>query len=139
MELGWQTGGLPSENQHDVWRLHQRRVPEDATALCREKVWVANGGEVFVERTPTRPYPRLDVFPIIEPGALHLALMKRKPERLDEVQRGARSQTGPARVPGVPMNFGMHEDDVCRQVFLCLLTNRRIGDYLSVKSDNSSD
>jgi ribosomal protein L11 methyltransferase len=52
------------------------------------------------------------MFPIIEPGALHLTLRQRKTKRLDQMQNGAGRQAGSPGVPGVPVNFGMHEHDV---------------------------
>ena len=50
--------------------------------------------------------------PIIEPCSTQLAVLERKTERLDEMQMRARGETGAAGVAGVPVNFGMYEDDV---------------------------
>jgi hypothetical protein len=52
------------------------------------------------------------VLPVVEAGAPHLTVVERKAERLDEMQRGPGGEACPSRVPGVPVNLWMHEDDV---------------------------
>ena len=61
---------------------------------------------------PPGPWAQVDVFPVVEAGAAHLALVKREPERLDQVQRGAGGEAASAGVAGVPVDLGMHEHDV---------------------------
>ena len=55
------------------------------------------------------------MLPVIEAGALHLPLVEREAERLDQVQRGAGGKARTPGVAGVPVDLGMHEDDVDRQ------------------------
>ena len=55
------------------------------------------------------------MLPVVEPRAFDLALVERKTEWLDEMQRGADGQTRAAGVAGIPMDLGVYEDDVnCR-------------------------
>ena len=62
------------------------------------------------------------MFPVIEAGALHLALIEREAEWLDEVQRRAGSEARASRVAGVPMNFGVNEHNVRRHVVIAYST-----------------
>src|SRR4030095_9488060 len=73
---------------------------------------MAKGWELVLERIPAWPHVWIDMFPVVEPGALYLTFIKRKAKRFDEVQQGAGSQACAASVSGVPVNFGMHEYDV---------------------------
>lgn len=55
------------------------------------------------------------MFPVVEAGALDLLLVERKPERLNQMQGGASRQAGAADIAGVPVDFGMDENDVDAQ------------------------
>ena len=72
-------------------------------------------GKLLLEHLPARPHFQVDVLPVIESRTLHLALIEREAERLDEMQRGSGGETCAARVAGVPVNLRMDEYDVCRQ------------------------
>ena len=52
------------------------------------------------------------VLPVVESGATDFSVMERKSERLDEMQLGSRGETGPPDVPGVPVDFGIDQNDV---------------------------
>jgi hypothetical protein len=52
------------------------------------------------------------VLPVVESRALYLTLGEGEAQRLDEVQGGAGGEAAAARVSGVPVNLGMHQDDV---------------------------
>ena len=63
---------------------------------------------------PPGPWAQVDVFPVVEAGAAHLALVKREPERLDQVQRGAGGEAASPGVAGVPVDLGIYQDDMDR-------------------------
>ena len=52
------------------------------------------------------------MLPVVQPRALHLALVEGEAQWLDEVQRGASGEAGASGVTGIPMNFGTDEHDV---------------------------
>src|SRR5207302_7666711 len=113
MQLGWQPSGLAAEDEHDAVRSCEWRVPEQSRRLRREEVRVAQTRQLLFEHTPIGPHTQIDVFPVVESRAFHLAFVEREAEWLDEVQGGAGSEARSARVPGVPVNLWMHENDVC--------------------------
>src|SRR5947209_7486570 len=113
MQFVWQPSGLAPEDEHDPVRSCEWRVPEQSRRLRREEVRVAEIRELALEGTPARPHPQIDVFPVVESSAFHLAFIEREAEWLDEVQRGAGSEARSTRIPGVPVNLRVHEDDVC--------------------------
>ena len=121
MQFVRQAGGFTSEDKdHIAWRT-ERHVPEEALCFRREEVRIAEGRKLFLERVPAWPHTRIDMFPVVEAGSLHLTFSKRKAERFDEVQNGAGGEACTARVSGVPVNFGMHEHDVGCQLLLAPL------------------
>ena len=126
-----QHAGLTPEDKHHILRCTKRRVPEESCRLCREEIWIAECWQLLLERLPVRPDAQVDVFPVVEAGPLHLALVERKAERLDEMHGSAGGQARSARVSGIPVNLWVHEYDVCRQCVGALegpvgnLTHRR--------------
>jgi hypothetical protein len=54
--------------------------------------------------------------PVVESGALELAIVDSKAERLDEVERAARRGAEARDVPRVRRDLGLDEDDVQRCV-----------------------
>ena len=59
------------------------------------------------------------MLPVVEPGALHFALVEREPQRLDQMQLRTGGKAAAPHIPGVPMDFGVHEHDVeCHSVIL---------------------
>src|SRR6185503_8948736 len=68
--------------------------------------------QLALECLPARPHAQVDVLPIIQARALHLAFVEGKAERFDEVQRGPGGETAAAGVTGVPVDLGMNENDV---------------------------
>lgn len=56
------------------------------------------------------------MLPVIEAGAFDLFFIEREAERLDQMQRGAGRETGAACITGVPVDFGMNENDVIGQL-----------------------
>src|SRR5262249_38274993 len=100
--------------QHDVLRRGERRVPDETSRSGREEVRLAQRGQLALEGLPVRPHPQVDVLPVIEPGAAHLALVERKAERLDKMEGGAGREARAPSVAGIPVNLWMHEDDVYR-------------------------
>src|SRR5688572_22797798 len=85
--------------------------------LRRKEIWLAERGEFTLERLPAVPDSQVDMLPVIEAGAFHLSLVEREAERLDEMQPRAHGQARAARVPGVPMNLGMDQNDVGLHAF----------------------
>ena len=81
-------------------RRAERRVPEESRRLRREEIWLAERRQLALERLPARPDAQVDVLPVVEAGAFHLALVEREAERLDEMQRGAGGEAGAAGVAG---------------------------------------
>ena len=116
MKCGRQSAGFAPKDKYDTIRCTERRIPDEPRRLCREEIWLAERRQLPLERIPARPHPQVQVHPIVEARALHLTLVERKAERLDEMQCGAGSEARTASVPGVPVNLWMHEYDVgCRQ------------------------
>ena len=107
-----QAGGFTSENKDDIGGFAERSVPEHTCRFSREEVRIAQVWKFLLENTPAWPYPRLDVFPVVEARSLHLAFTKRKAERFDEVQESAGSKACAAGISRVPVNFRMHEYDM---------------------------
>src|SRR5579884_945279 len=112
MELLGQATGLAAEDEHDILRLAERRVPKKPRRFRREEERFAEPRQLLLERLPARPHSQIDVLPVVESCALHLALVEREAERLDEMQRRAGGETRPSGVAGVPVNLRMHENDV---------------------------
>jgi len=52
------------------------------------------------------------VLPVVQPGTFDLPLVERKPERFDEMKRRTGREARATGVAGVPVDFGMDEDDV---------------------------
>jgi hypothetical protein len=115
VELARQAARLTPEDEHDVARRAEWCVPEQSGRLRGEEVRVTQRRQLALERLPALPRPQLDVLPVVQPGALHLPLAEREPERLDEMERGAGREARASRVSGVPVDLGMYEDDVGRQ------------------------
>ena len=112
VKIRWQAAGLASEDQDDiVWRRRVAR-PTAAAWLSSRRSRVRQASAAPLEAGPARPHAQVDVLPVVEARALHLPFIQREAERLDQMQRGAGSQAGPPGVAGVPVNLGMHEDDV---------------------------
>ena len=112
MELGRQSAGFAAEDEHGVVARTEGGVPQDARRFRREKERLAERRQLSLERAPAWPHARVDVLPVVESRAFHFALVERKTERLDEMQMRARGETGAAGVAGVPVDFGVYEDDV---------------------------
>jgi integrase len=69
----------------------------------------------FLELAKGFPDPEFHVLPIVEPGAAHVFVVERKPERLDKMQRGIR---GKRQTPGgtrVVRDLGLYQNDVKHQ------------------------
>lgn len=105
-----QTAGLPPEHQHDVFREFRFCVHPDC--FRAEEKRLAETRQLALEVLPRRPEPEIDVLPVIEAGAAHLALVERKAEGLDEVESGSGGEAGTPRISGVPVNLGVDENDV---------------------------
>jgi hypothetical protein len=63
-------------------------------------------------RREARVHGEVDQRPVVEPGALQVAVLEREAERLDQVQRragGGRQARGAA---GVVRDLGVHQQDV---------------------------
>src|SRR5687767_3674943 len=112
VKLGRQPPGLTAEDQRDISADAERRVPYQSRRLGREEIRVAERRQLALERLPVRPDAHVDMLPIVEAGALDLTFVERKAERCDEVQHGARGETGSACITGVPVNLGVDEHDV---------------------------
>ena len=56
----------------------QRGVPEQSSGLRREEVGLAERRKLGFEFVPAGPRPDVDVLPIVETGALDLALIERE-------------------------------------------------------------
>ena len=52
------------------------------------------------------------MLPVVQPGTFDLTLVERKPQRFDEMKRRTGREARAAGVAGVPVDFGMDEDDV---------------------------
>ncbi|HUQ48956.1 MAG TPA: hypothetical protein VM053_12050 [Gemmatimonadaceae bacterium] len=76
MKLGRKTTCLSSEDKHDIARLAERGVPEKLRCFGREEPWRAERRQLELERFPARPHLQIDVLPVVEPRALHLALVE---------------------------------------------------------------
>jgi len=116
VQLRRQAGGLTAEDENNVARLTKWRVPEESLRLRRKEVRVAERRKVLLERIPAWPNPRIDVFPVVETRTLHLTFIQRKAKRSDEVKSSAGGEACTARVSSVPVNFGMYEYHVRRQL-----------------------
>ena len=112
VQLVGEPARLAPEHEHDVLRRAERRVPEQPLALRREEPRLAQRRQLALERLPARPGAQIDVLPVVESRALHLALVEGEAERLDEMQRRPGREAGAPRVAGVPVDLGMHQDDV---------------------------
>src|SRR5262249_53349996 len=77
-----------------------------------EEERLAERRQLLLECLPTRPHANVDVLPVVETRALHLTLIEREAERLDEMQRGAGGEAGATCGARVPVNPWMDEDDV---------------------------
>ena len=115
VEVGREATGFAPEDQHDIGRAAEGRVPHHARPLCREEVRLAERRQFPLEGRPVIPHPQVDVFPVVQARTPYLAVVEREAERLDEMQRSARGQAGPTGVPGVPVNLRVDEDDVGRR------------------------
>ena len=60
------------------------------------------------------------MLPVIQSRALDFALVEREAEWFDEMQRRAGREAGASRVTGIPVDFGVNENDVNSQRGLCL-------------------
>src|ERR1700719_973126 len=60
---------------------------------------------------------------VIEPRALELAIVERKAERLDQMQRATGRRAEPGDVPGVRRNLRLDQHDVQRRVRRDVLTD----------------
>src|SRR3954470_13186050 len=101
MKLLRQPARLASEHEDDIgWRT-EWRVPQQARCLRGEEIRFAERRQLALERFPARPHTQVDVFPVVEASALHLALIQREPERLDEMQGRTGGEAGATGVAGV--------------------------------------
>ena len=109
---------LLAENEHVARRELDVRV--GARRLCGKEVEVVaavHGGdfiEVFVVM-------HLDEVPVVEAGALEVFVVRRKAERLDEMEFDARRRAEAGNVAGVAGDFWFYEYDMqCYKPFLLL-------------------
>ena len=114
VKLAGETSCFAPKDEHHILRSAEGGVPEELFRLGGEEERLAERRELALEVIPVGPDPEIDVLPVIEPGALYLALVKGEAERLDEMQRGAGREAGPPRVTGIPMDLGVNENDVDR-------------------------
>src|SRR5215467_8568378 len=112
VQLARKPGGFASEDKHDIGRFSEWHIPKKSLRLGREEIRIAERRQRSLERIPAWPHARIDIFPIVQAGSLHLTLIERKAKGLDEMQNGAGRKARTARVSSVPMNFGMYEHDV---------------------------
>ena len=110
MDLSRQSSRLPSE--HKNCPLAVVDIPEGPLRLRAEKNRIPEGRQLRFEVGPTAPYPRFDMLPIVEPGALDLTLVEREPQRLDQMKLRSRREARPPGVAGIPVNLGMDQDYV---------------------------
>src|SRR5262249_31964991 len=108
----WQPRRFTSEDQDNIGRLTEWRVPEQSLCPRGEEIRIAQSRKLVLECIPAWPHTRIDMFPVVKAGALHLRFIKREAKRFDQVQNSAGSETCPARVTGVPVNFRTDEYDV---------------------------
>ena len=104
--------GFAAKHEDDIVCDTEGRIPERPPGFGGEEERLAERGHRGFELRPSRPYPNIDVLPVIQPGASHLALVERKPERLDQVQCRARGETGSPGIAGVPVDLRMNKCDV---------------------------
>jgi len=114
MNRGRQASRLPAEDEYNVRGPAERSVPEQALGFCGEEIRFAEDGELALERVPVVPLAEVDVFPVVESGSAHFAVVEGKTEWLHQVQRGTGGKAGPPGVSGVPVDLGMNENDVNR-------------------------
>src|SRR5262245_13183578 len=103
---------LTAKHQHNILACPKGRIPEHTLGVRREKERGSEGRQGLIERFPARRDSQVDVLPVVETGAPDLALVEREAKRLDQVKGRPGRKTGSSRVAGVPMNFGMDENDV---------------------------
>src|SRR5437764_6784272 len=85
VQLRGQSSGLSAKHENDVVALIERRIPEQPSRFRREEPRLAKRRELALEHLPARPHPQVDVLPVVESRALHLAFVEREAERLDEM------------------------------------------------------
>lgn len=107
-----QAARLAPEHEDDVLRSAQWRVPEEARGLCREEERLTERRQFLLEGIPAWPHPKVDILPVVEASSLYLPFVEREPQRLHEMQRRADGEAGATRVPRVPVNLGMNQDNV---------------------------
>ena len=100
MQLGRQPTRFAPKDQDDTFARAEGRVPEETRGFRREEEGLAEVRQLMLECIPAWPHVQVDVLPIIEASALHLALVQGEAKWLDEVQTGARRETGSAGIAG---------------------------------------
>lgn len=111
-ELGREPGGLASEDEDDVVGGAEWRIPEEPRSGGVEEEGLTERGELALEGAPVGPDAEGDVFPVVEASALDFAFVEGEAEWFDEVEGSAGGEAGAAGVAGVPVDFGVEEDDV---------------------------
>jgi hypothetical protein len=104
-----QTGGFTPEDEDDIGRRAEWHIPKQSRRPRRKEVRIAKHRKLALERFPTWPHARLDMFPVVEAGPFQLTFTKRKAKRSDQVQNSPGGEARTTRISSVPVNFGMHE------------------------------
>src|SRR5205823_72724 len=98
-DRGIEADALAAEDQDRRPRVGD--VLEAALGAGGVEVWRAERRQRALERREGGPEAGRDARPVIEPGAAHLLVVEREPERRDQVQLRARRQAGAPGVAGV--------------------------------------
>src|SRR5688572_1110886 len=88
------------------------RVPHRTCCPGRKEIGFAERGETCFEGIPVPPQADVNVFPVVETGALNLALFEREAERFDQMQSGCCGQARSPHISGIPMDLRLDQDDV---------------------------
>src|SRR5688500_4606721 len=115
VDVGWQSASLTTEDEDDVIRPAQGRVPQRASRLGGEEIRVTQTGKLGFEIGPARPDAQIHMLPVVQPCTSNLTLPEREAERFDQVERCADGETGATGVAGVPVKLRMDQRDVDRQ------------------------
>lgn len=115
VKIGRQSASLSPEDEHDATGITKWRVPEWSRGSGGQEPGLAQARQFVLELVPRRPDAQVYMFPVVEARALHLALVQREPEWLDQMQRRAGGEARATRIARVPMDLGMHEYDVKAQ------------------------